>query len=214
MDKVLIYDFMGEASLGLYAFLVQLVSMLLLVLNAINVSVIPVLNRLYFSDRDMYWIKLREVSALKLVISFILISGLVGLGNIIIPFLVGEDFIYEPALLYIFSAYIMLISLTAMNTEYYVLAGLLRPFFYIRIITLLLNLVLNVYLIPRWGLLGAATATVMSDFALKILFPLLFKDMRIIVWNNILSINYLFHKELYKHMMQRMIKLLPSGKTS
>ncbi len=214
IDKILIHQYMDDTALGRYALIFQMVSILLLMLNAINLSVTPVLNKLYFNNRKEYWNKFKEVTALKFCLAISLGFGLALLGNIVIQFVVGEDYFYSQEVLWAFSIYIMLVSITSLNTEYCILAGVVRPLFYLRILTLLLNFTLNLYFIPIWGLYGAACATVVSFFFHKFIFPLLVKDMRVIVWNNVLALSYLFRKELYINVGIRFTKILLGNKPS
>lgn len=208
-DKILIFEYLSEASLGRYTLLVQLVSMVFLAMNAINLSVTPVLNKMYFKNLADYWRHFREIAAIKCFLSVICALGLVLLGNTVIPFLVGDSFVYDPLTLVTFAVYIFLVSLTSLNAEYCVLAGVLKPLFYIRMITLAFNILLNLYLIPRWGLLGAAFATLASDFVFKIVLPLCFPRMRVVVLNNLVSLKYLFYRDVYSKYVMKLIGLLP-----
>lgn len=206
-DKIIIHHLIDAAALGKYALLFQLVSVLLFVFNSINLSVTPVLNRLHFETGDMFWRKYREITALKLLLAMGMGAGLLLLGNIIIPFLVGAEFTFSTEVLAIFSTYIVFVAMCSLKSEYCVLVGIVKPLFYIRIVTLLINLLLNLWLIPIWGLAGAAFATLASYVINEFVFPVFIKEMRIVVINNLLALRELTNSSFYSTLNVQLKKL-------
>lgn len=199
-DKIIIHHLIDAAALGKYALLFQLVSVLLFVFNSINLSVTPVLNRLHFESGSLFWHKYREVTALKLLLALCMGAGLVMLGNIVIPFLVGEEFTYTTEVLAVFSTYIVFVAMCSLKSEYCVLVGIVKPLFYMRIVTLLINLLLNLWLIPEWGITGAACATVASYAINEFVFPVFIKEMRVVVLNNLLALRELTSRSFYSSL--------------
>ena len=154
LDKVLIFGFLDEATLGRYALLVQVVSIALFGFTALNTSAIPILNKLFHSNIDIFWKKYQEITAFKFLLSFFICVPFITVGNELIVFLVGDEFYYETELMLAFSAYIVLVSMGALKTEYCVLIGVTKPLFIMRVISLASNAGLNLVLIPMWGLLA------------------------------------------------------------
>lgn len=207
LDKIVIYELMDEAALGRYALLFQLVSLLLFLVHAINLSVIPVLNRLFFENEQAYWAKYREITAFKVLIALLIGTGMLLLGNVVIPFIVGEEFTYSTALLFYFSAYILFVSLGSLQAEYCILVNVVKPLFYIRVFTLAANLALNILLIPRWGLEGAAFATALSYFLNQFVFPWFVTAIRPALKQNFSALLMLLNWQLYKALYTRALKL-------
>ncbi|UAA39144.1 flippase [Paraneptunicella aestuarii] len=198
LDKVVIYQYLDEASLGRYTLLFQLVSILTFLIHSINLSVTPMLNKLYFESVERFWQRYREVTALKSILALLVGIGLVGLGNIVIPFLVGDEFIYSTSLFLIFACYFVFVSIGSLQAEYCVLIGVVKPLFYLRVITLSVNLVLNIILIPIWGLEGAAFASVASYFLNQFILPCLIREMRPMIRHNIAALNLLIDGKFYR----------------
>lgn len=207
IDKIVIFELMDEASLGRYALLFQLVSMSLFIIQAINLSVVPVLNKLFYQDEVTYWSIYREVTALKVLIGLCIGGGLTLLGNIVIPLLVGVEFTYSTSLLLYFALYILFVSIGSLQAEYCILVNVVKPLFYIRVLTLSANLLANILLIPIWGLEGAAFSTALSYFLNQFIFPSFVKAMRPALKNNIFAVFKLADWQLYKGLYTRVRKL-------
>lgn len=208
LDKVFIYQYMDSDSLGRYALLFQLVSILLFLIHSINLSVLPILNRLYFEAKDIFWGRFREVTAFKFLLALLFASGLSLTGNFFIPLLVGDDFTYSLEVLLIFSSYFIFVSIGSLQAEYCVLIGVIKPLFYLRIVTLALNILLNIWLIPVWGLAGAAIASVGCYFLNQFLLPLMIKEIRPVVWESFLSLGELGQRKFYKGVYAKLKQAL------
>ena len=208
MDKVIIYQYMDEASLGRYALLFQLVSIMLLLIHSINLSVIPSLNKLYFVSRKDFWNKYREITAFKFLLAVVLGLTLTLTGNFFIPLFVGDEFMYSPLLLVIFSLYLMFVGIGSLQVEYCILIGVIKPLFYLRLLTLTINLILNIVLIPVYGLEGAAIASVSSYFLNQFILPMLITEIRPVIFQNIVALNSVLHGKLYRDLYSRCVKLL------
>ena len=206
-DKIIIHHLIDASALGKYALLFQLVSILLFVFNSINLSVTPVLNRLHFESSSLFWRKYHEITALKLLLAFGMGTGLMLLGNIVIPFLVGDEFSYSTEVLAIFSTYIVFVAMCSLKSEYCVLIGVVKPLFYMRIVTLGINVLLNLWLIPKWGLAGAACATVASYAINELVFPVFIKEMRVVVLNNLLALREFTNRSFYSSLNAQLKKL-------
>ncbi len=207
LDKIVIFQYLSEAELGRYALLFQLVSMSLFAVHALNMSATPILNKLFYSSRSMYWKKYQEITLLKFLLGSVIAVTLYSLGNVMIPLLAGSDFTYSPMLLMLFAIYILLVSVGSLQVEYCLLIGIVKPLFYMRVGTLVLNLALNLVLIPIWGLVGAAIASVVSYFINQFVLPMLVKNMRAILINNFLSFRLLFQGTFYKYLFVRAVSL-------
>ena len=200
LDKLLIYSYLDESSLGRYALLVQVVSITLFLFAALNMSAIPILNSLYQKNKQLYWEKYQEVTALKFLISILLVLPFILFGSDMIAFLAGDEFKYETKLMVSFSCYITLVSIGALKTEHCVLIGLTKPILVIRIISLTTNFIFNFILIPTLGLFGAAIATVISYGVNEFIAPMLYKDMRIALKNELLALKKIISPEFYKNL--------------
>lgn len=208
MDRLVILEFMSESDVGRYALLAQLVSMLGVAFSAINLSLTPFLNKVYFENAQLYWTTLREVTAYKVLLAVGIGLCLPFVVDYAVPILAGEGFVYSQAVLWCFSAYIVCNALSSLNIEYWVLQRVVKPIFYIRILTLVINLLLNILLIPKIGIVGAAIATLVSMMLQAFIFPLFFPRMRKVVISNLSSLGYLFNYSLYKGLYSKVKALL------
>ncbi|KGK99157.1 polysaccharide biosynthesis protein [Methanococcoides methylutens] len=160
IDSLLIGHYLNEVEVGYYAVAVILVQ---------GLSLIPMsVHRITYAASANYYVKndyenlsnLLKNSFLKVFLVTMLISAvLVLFGQFIIRLLFGEDFLfaYKPLLVLLigYSLYYPIHSITS------VLSGMGKVTLVFRIALLcgLTNILLNILLIPEFGILGAAIAT-------------------------------------------------------
>ncbi|MCY7294353.1 flippase [Alteromonas sp. a30] len=200
MDKMFLYDLADEATLGQYALLVQIVSIVLFAFAAFNMSSVPILNKLFFRSKEQFWQRYQEATALKFLLALFAGGGLILFGNPVITFFVGPEFHYSTATLVIFALYVVVVAMSSLKTEYCLLNGIVKPLFYLRVLTLILNFILNYLLIPRWGIEGASVATLISYFANEVVFPLFIKEMRVALFNEYKSLLRLLQPSFYLNL--------------
>lgn len=152
----------GPAAVGWYAAAYTLVTFFLNIGQAYNLSLLPALTRLRTdgeSQLDLYHTALAQVSAVGLPLAL----G----GSLVAPALVG--LLYGPGYAEAALPYALLIWSVPLNLLRDVplmallSAGEERMVFRITLAAALLSLALNALLIPMFGLVGAATATVLTE---------------------------------------------------
>jgi O-antigen/teichoic acid export membrane protein len=174
-DIIMIGIYMSESDVGLYVVAIKLALLTSFVLNAVNSVVSPKFS-LYYHSGDMEALKKTAKDSSKLIfyttfpiLLFLLIFGKYILG------IFGEEFE---------SAYIILVILIAgqiINVyagsidSFLIMTGYQNNFQNILIFGLIINVVLNIILIPIYGLIGAAIATTLSFIIWKILALMLMK---------------------------------------
>ena len=162
IDQVMIKEIMNERSVGLYSAADKLCSVWLIITVAITQSVFPFMVESRKIDRNLFLNKLQKLYdvLIKVAISASLIYTF--FANKIMVFLFGIDYIdaSEILIVYIWSSVFVFLS----NGSWcYYLNENLEKFASIRlVIGAVLNIILNLYFITVYGLLGAAYATLIS----------------------------------------------------
>lgn len=164
IDQVLLSDLLSFEAVGIYAISTKI---LLLSIEGIwgpiaNI-VFPILSR---SEKES--VNTLIAKAIKYVVAVFILFGLLALfftwwGREIIVFVLGEE--YEPSY---FSLRIVIwasifISLTALCYRILIILGNQVWYIVVQLCALALTIALNLYLIPKFGYLGAAYALVISQ---------------------------------------------------
>ena len=112
---------------------------------------------------------------MSLVVSALMIV----FGKLAINILYGEEYMiaYGPLVILIWSTGFAMIG-SARGTTWILAEKLNKYSKYYVFISSITNVVLNMLFIPMWGLLGAATATLISQLTTAFIAPLLFKRTR------------------------------------
>lgn len=161
-DTLMLGVFRTSEELGVYNIAFSLSLFTSFVLNSVNVISAPKFSEL-FHAKKMEELKLtaKKSSQLILIGTTPIILGLIFLGNWILSFY-GEEFI-EGYWALLFLVFGQLISSIAGSVGYFLnMTGHQKQLQRILIIAAIVNIVLNYFLIPIYGIYGAAFATMLS----------------------------------------------------
>jgi O-antigen/teichoic acid export membrane protein len=188
IDSVLLLQLSGPHETGIYGAAYGFLSPLLSLPVAVMSSFFPVLSAIYAHDPDRARRLVQICSNTMAVVGLPILAGSIALAGQIVGLIYGPDFAHSAAILPILM--IAFVSICYGN-----LGGYLAPLLDLRWRLALysgagaaLNVVLNVILIPRYGALGSAWATVVTELgtmALMLTTSLRKLKLRISVWKPI-----------------------------
>lgn len=162
-DTILIGYFLTDADIGIYRVAYQLTGIALLVCTAVNTALYPRISR-WNTDNDLNAIgsALPRAVTFSLLLAVPIVTGGILLGERLLYFFYGAEFAAgTPALVVLLIMQIFFIFMTLQIT---CLNAMDRPkhSFVATSIAAILNIGLNIILIPLLGILGAALATLVS----------------------------------------------------
>ena len=163
ISSLLIGRFMGETDVGYYAIVVIIMQGITLLPTAVRAVTTPSIATYYGKKEYSKIKKLVKNTMLKLfVIEFILLIFLTIFGKYIIIILFSEEFTpaYIPMLI-LSIGYLMYSPWMSVNTIFASI-GKVNLSFKLNGLCAILNTTLNLLLIPKFGLIGAASATTFS----------------------------------------------------
>lgn len=174
LDVLLVNAYLGPVGVGIYTVSTRMAELVWQVPDSIAFVLLP---RSAASREGVASLPRRAYGVTSLA-SLVAVIGLAALGNAVIPFLFGEDFAsaYRPLLLLLPGT--MLLAQAKVLSS--VIAGRGFPHFnaYIAGVGVVVTVVLDVLLIPRWGMNGAATATTASYATISILTHIVYRWIR------------------------------------
>lgn len=189
IDQVMLSMMRGDAAVGYYAASVNLVEALGIIPNAFMLSVFPLLSRFFATSRDIhkrtYALSFKYMAILAIPIAV----GTTLLANPIIPFIYGNQFLPSVIVLQILIWANVFIFTGTIHYQLLISASKQKYGFLFSGTTAVLNVVLNLGLIPRYGIVGAAIATAISlgTGAIIPLFPTATRAYAIALWRSILK---------------------------
>lgn len=142
------------------------------VFTAIN-SVIGVRNSFLFAEKkyDEIHEKIKQSFNFIFFAGFACCFGIMGVAKTFVPLFFGPGYDAVVELLYIFSPIIIIIGISnCLGSQYYTPCGKRRQSANYLIVGSVVNLSLNLLLIPKFGAYGAAVASVAAETAITILY--------------------------------------------
>ena len=206
-DTLLLGFFKGDESVGWYNSAYKLVFFVLLLDRVFTETIFPLIARYYIESIEK--LKRLLVRYVKLIIALVLPIGVGGtlLASPIMNLVYGPR--YEDGV-FVFQILIWAVSLSSVNSVYgYGLIGCNREKSYTFAVTIgtIANILLNLLLIPRFGLVGAAWVKLFSEGIIFTLMVIQFeKIVQIQFWKYIpkpflaaISMGVLIHLLRYLH---------------
>jgi O-antigen/teichoic acid export membrane protein len=179
IDQVMIGNMLGDSQLGIYSAAVKLSEAWYFIPMIVSGSVFPAILNTRKKSRELYLERLQ-----MLYDSFTLFSIIVAfITTFIAPFVVhiiyGVEYIEAAAVLSIHIWAGVFVFLGVASSKYLVAENLTKISFYRTSIGAITNLILNFLLIPEYGILGAAIATLISQMLSSYVLNALFKKSKI-----------------------------------
>ena len=163
IDSLLIGYFMNETEVGYYAVAVVLVQGITLIPGAIQRVTAPVIATYHGKGEYESIRKLIKNTMLKTFLVTVFLSILLAIfGKFLIVFLFTEEFLpaYLPMLILLIGTAIHSLTISVGGALSSI--GKVNIIFRISVLCALINLALNTILIPKFGIVGAASATSIS----------------------------------------------------
>ena len=177
IDQVIIRQLLDERAVGLYSAAIKLSEIWYFIPGIICVSLFPAIINSKKTNQELYYSRLKRLYILVLVLSLIIAIIVSALAKPIIYLLFGVDYLESISVLRIY-AWSTIGFFLGMVSSYYLLAeNYMKIYFFSSFFVAVLNIVLNVLLIPKFGINGAAIATVVS-YSFLFLFLLFFRKTR------------------------------------
>lgn len=189
-DQVMLKEIVGNHAVGLYAVAVKLSELWFLIPTVLITSLFPAIISAKSQNKEIYETRLRWLYTLVIWIA-VLIAVIISFSSFwLIEFLYGKAYLESvPVLLIrIWGSIFAFIGIT--NQGYLINENLQRPVLIMTALGMFSNLLLNFILIPRYGVVGAAVAMVVSLAVADYFALLLFKRTRPLF--RIISRSFLF----------------------
>lgn len=178
IDQVMLANLVGAEDLGLYVAALRLIEVFVFLPMMIQTVLVPVLSREEFKDSAKHDEKLLNVYRLMVLIFLPVGIPLAFFATTIVNLLYGPHYQGAAPLLALLSVRLLLANLGVAKSLFFLKESAFGISFVGALVGCLLNIGLNLVLIPAWGTVGVVWASTMSFFVTIFLMDLVFPKTR------------------------------------
>jgi PST family polysaccharide transporter len=164
VDIVMLGKISGDRSAGIYSAATRLSEGFYFIPMIIASSIAPVLLRARARSPEQYLQGLFRLYLLMVRMSLVIAVPLAVVSPLLIELLFGSDFSESADVLRVHVWVAIAVFLGVASSQYLTNEGLQKLSLYRTLIGLVINILLNLFLIPAYGAVGAAIATLVSYF--------------------------------------------------
>lgn len=164
IDTVMLSFFKGYAPVGWYNASYAILETLIFVPFAVSRAIYPVMSRFYIENKDALKALLKKSFYYMVLLGIPMSIGITLLSERIIFFVYGDEFLNSVYALQILIWAVLLIFMSMISGTFLNAINQQRVFSYITGISAIANVALNFILIPQFSYIGAAIATVITEF--------------------------------------------------
>lgn len=163
-DRLMINHYLGVEEVGVYTIGMQLSNILAILIGPIQNSLFPKFLELYRNDYQKYYNFYKLTNTI--ITQFYLIITLISIIVVKYTFKYVYSSQYDGAILiYSILAFSVFIKANgSLQTSHMTIKNITKKSFYKTLVSLILNIILNILLIPKYGINGAAIATLITQF--------------------------------------------------
>lgn len=178
IDQVMIKEFLGNSDVGQYSAAVRLSEAWYFIPTIICSSLFPAIINAKIRDHKLYMDRLQRLYNLMVILGAGIILPVVLVSDWLIQALYGEAFYQSAAVLNIHIFGSVFVFLGVANQKWFISENAQAYNIVCLGFGMVANVGLNIFLIPNYGILGAAYATLVSQFIASVLAPVVFKKTR------------------------------------
>ncbi|MFC3033092.1 flippase [Pseudoalteromonas fenneropenaei] len=185
IDQVMIAYYLNHKAVGEYAAALKFSELWFVFPTIVANILMPKLVNLYKRDRFKFWDFQRKLITLSTVSSLLLITIFALSANSLIFYIYGTEYSNSALILKVHITATLFIFFRAFLSKWLILSRNYNLSLYSHCLGAVVNIILNALLIPTYGTVGAAVASVIAYFVSSILFLFLFERGRVFIKNYI-----------------------------
>lgn len=168
MDKIMIKYYLGEKEIGIYSIGVALSSIFAILIGPIQNSMYPKMLELYKKDYEEYYkFYLKSNTIITYLYLFLAIISIF-VVNWLFKYIYSAEYNGAIAVYSILTISVIVKANAIFQMGHMVIKNITKKSFYKTLTGLIMNTILNMILIPKYGIDGAAIATAVTHFVTAI----------------------------------------------
>ena len=178
IDQVMLGNMSTNSEVGFYAAAVKFSEMWYLIPTIIIPSLVPAIIKSKEKGKEFYRARLQELYDFICWLSWIILILMTFLSKFLILHFLGNEFINSIPILSLHVWATPFVFLGCAQSQWLITENLTRLNFLTTLLGAISNIILNLFLIPRYGGMGAALATVISYSLSSYFSCFIFSEMR------------------------------------
>lgn len=170
IDQIMLGEMVGNEAVGIYAAAVKLSEGWFFVPIVIAASLYPAMLSARKVNMDVYYQRTQQLLSLMVVIGFTAAFGIMFIAGPLVLLMFGPEYKSASEILIVHIWGGIFLAMSGVSYRYFIAEGLQKYSFYRGLTGVVVNIVFNIWLIPLYGAMGAAIATVISQFMALYLF--------------------------------------------
>ncbi|MBQ3294892.1 MAG: flippase [Erysipelotrichaceae bacterium] len=177
-DIFLLGKMVDDTTVGYYGAVTTLCNAWPFILTAIIDSANPIIIDTYNSDKEMFYKRIRQLYAAVFYISVLAALGITLLSSFIIMLLYGQDYLPASVPMKIFAWSTAFSYIGVARTAWMQCKNKIKYETVISFFGAVINILLNYVLIKNFGIIGAASAAVLTQFLTNFIFLFVMEETR------------------------------------
>ncbi len=180
IDQVMIKMMIDEQAVGYYAIATRLSTAWYFIPIAVTSSMFPAILNAKYNNPDVYHQRLQTLYDILLWMAILIAITIFYLSDLIIDLLVGGE--YAPAASVLSIAIIagIFTNIGLINNKFFEAENRQIDILYRSLLGVSVNIMLNIILINKYGIYGAAMATIAAQFSTSLVYTYLKRDSRVL----------------------------------
>jgi PST family polysaccharide transporter len=163
IDQIMIGDMLGNQAVGIYSAAVRISEVWYFFPMAIVSSVFPTIIRTKSENETLYYQRLQSLFDIIVILGLGVAIAMTFASRPIVHLLFGDPYMASASVLSLHIWTGVFVGLGVASQSWFLAEGLQKYSFYRTLVGLIVNILLNYFLIPRLGVNGAAVATLASQ---------------------------------------------------
>ena len=164
IDQIMLGQMVGSESVGLYAAASKISEMWYFIPMSLAASVAPSIYAAKKIGEGLYFQRLRKLITTLTLVSIVFAVPIAFLSRPIILVIFGPEFVLSAPILSVHIWASLFVFMGVATGPWFIAEGLTQLAFYRTLMGSIINVILNLLLIPLHGAVGAAIATVVAQF--------------------------------------------------
>ncbi len=174
-DQIMLGEMIGESAVGIYAAITRLSEMLYLIPNTFVQSIFPTIIKAQETSKELYYQKQQKLFSIVTAMNYAFAIPITFISTSIVTLIYGENYAPGGA---VFAVHVwsgLFVSLGVARTPCLIAEGLTKFSAATTAIGAVVNIILNYFLIIKYGIMGAAISTIIcqiiASYASHIIYP-------------------------------------------
>ncbi len=178
IDQIMLGQMLGDESVGIYSAAVRISEVWYFIPMVIVASVFPSIIEAKKQGEALYYQRLQKLYNWLVVLALAVAIPMTFLSELVVTLLFGNAYVQAGSVLSIHIWSGLFVFLGLASGKWFIIEGLQRYSFYRTLLGAIVNVGLNILMIPKFGATGAAYATVISYAIAAMFSDLLQKETR------------------------------------